>query len=280
VTGGPAFPTRRIGRLGALGLLGLLAGCGAPDRGPPPMLRAAARQTRLGEDAYLLGRADEAIPALTEAVRLHLAAGDLPGASRALVNLALAQRSAGDGAGAGATAARLHELAPAARQQAGEQNRFDEASAASAWLDALLALDRGDAAEATACLERAPSVLPVSPPWSGRLATLRAEIDLGAGRFAEAVTHAQAGRSASVAARDEAEEARALRISGSAHMGLGQWVAARGDFLTALKIEESLGGGTRMAADLNHLATVSEHLGDAAGAELYAQRAKAIAAAH
>jgi tetratricopeptide (TPR) repeat protein len=173
----------------------------------------------------------------------------------------------------------LRELAPAARQQAIEQGDESEISVGSAWLDALLALDRGDAAAAAALLANAPQQFSKTSPWPGRLETLRAEVDLGAGRFSESLLHARAGRTAAAAAHDQAEEARALRIAGSAQMGLGQWPEARIDFLAALKIEQALGAGARMIGDLNHLATIAEHLGDTSAAQLYAQRASAIAGA-
>jgi tetratricopeptide (TPR) repeat protein len=262
----------------------LLAGCAAAGNGPPPLLREAAAQSRAGEEAYLSGRATEAIPALSEAVRLHLAAGDMPGAARALLNLALAQRAAGDSAAVAATAARLRDLTPAAGQQAHELEGKDagaaaELMAASAWLDALLALDRGDSTSATAILSSVTAKVPASSPWIGRMETLRAEIALGDGHPAEAVAHARSGQAASAAAHDQAEEARAFRLAGAGLMRLGQWPEARTAFLAAVKIEETLGGGARMAGDLSQLAVIAEHLGDAAGAQLYTQRARAIASA-
>jgi len=260
--------------------LTLLAGCAEPPPGPPPLLRAAARQTRAGEAAYLTGHADEAVPALAESVHLHLAAGDTPGACRALLNLALAERGAGDAKAAGATARQLRGLAPAARQQAAEAGAVSEADAASAWLDALLALDQGDSAAAASLLAGAPAGFAKASPWPGRLETLRAEIALGQGRFAEALAHAQAGRTSCAAAHDQSEEARALRLAGSARIGLGKWLEARADFLAAVHLEELLGGGARMAGDLDHLATIAEHLGDREGARLYTQRARAIAGEH
>ena len=263
--------------------LSLLAGCATPGEPPPPLLQAAAGQTRLGEEAYLTGHAGEAVPALNEAARLYLSAGDLPGAARALLNLALAQRAAGDSVSAAATAVRLHDLTPAARQQVREHGGKEESSAelaaASIWFDALLALDRGDFAAAASLLASATEKLPGSSPWPGRLETLRAEIALGEGRFPEALAHARAGQAASAAARDRAEDARALQFAGTAQLRLGHWLEARAYFLAALKIEESLGGGARMTNDLNQLAAVAEHLGDSAAAQLYTERARAIAAA-
>ncbi len=276
------FPIR-LGWGGVLTTLVLLAGCATPGDPPPPLLQAAAGQTRVGEEAYLTGHAGEAVPALNEAARLHFAAGDLPGAARALLNLALAQRAAGDSVSAAATAVRMHDLTPAARQQAREQGGKEEFSAelaaASVWLDALLALDRGDSATAASLLASATEKLSGSSPWPGRLETLRAEIALGEGRFQEALGHARAGQADSAATKDRAEEARARQFAGTAHLRLGQWLEARADFLAAIKIEESLGGGARMTNDLNQLAAIAEHLGDSAAAQLYTERARAIAAA-
>jgi len=260
-------------------VLGLVAGCAATGDGPPPLLRAATGQTRAGEEAYLSGHAAEAVPALGEAVRLHLAAGDLPGAARALLNLALALRAAGDATAAAATAARLHDLTPAAQQQAREGAPAEaavELAAASAWLDALLALDANDFPTASALLATAPGPLASSSPWPGRVETLRAELALGEGRFADALVHARAGQAASAAAKDRAEEARARRFAGAAHVRLGQWPEAREDFLAALRIEETLGGGGRMAGDLTQLAAIAGQLGDSSAAQWYTQRARAI----
>ena len=249
---------------------------------PAPLLRAAAAETRTGEEAYLLGRADEAVPALREAARLYLAAGDLPGGVRALVNLALAERTAGDLASARASATRLRELTPAAQQQLAERTDAGEAgvelAAASGWLDALLMLEQGDAA-AAARLVPPSGKIPASSVWRARVATLQAAIFLETGNAAEALTQAGIGQKAGLAVGDRAEEARAWRLAGSAHLKLGQWAEARTDFLAAVKIEEALGGGARMAGDLGQLAAIAEHQGDTAAAQLYSRRAAAITAA-
>ena len=258
----------------------LFAGCASPGEAPAPLLHAAANETRVGEEAYLSGRASDAVPALTEAVRLHFAAGDLPGASRALLNLALAQRGAGDNAAANATAARLREITPGARQQLHEQavksNDTADLDAAADWLEALLALDRGETAVASNLVSSSIVKGAATSPWPGRIETLRAEIALKDGHFDEALARSRAGQAATAAAHDRAEEARALRLGGAAQVGLAHWIEARGNFLAAIRIEEALGGGRRMAADLNQLAAIAEHLGDADDARLYAQRAQAI----
>ena len=249
---------------------------------PAPLLRAAAAETRNGEEAYLLGRADEAVTALREAARLYLAAGDLPGGARALVNLALAERATGDIASARASATRLRELTPAAQQQLAERTDSSEAgvelAAASGWLDALLTLEQGDAA-AAARLVPSSGKFPASSVWRARVATLQAAILLATGNAAEALTQAAVGQKAGLAAGDRAEEARAWRLAGSAHLKLGQWAEARTDYLAAVKIEEALGGGARMAGDLGQLAAIAEHLGDTAAAQLYSRRATAITTA-
>ncbi len=262
----------------------LLTGCAAPGDAPPPQLRAAAQQARAGESAYVAERPAEAVPALTEAVRLHLAAGDLPRAARSMVNLALAQRASGNAVGAADTAARLRNLTPAARQQAVERAGKDDASAlelaaATAWLDALLALDRGDVAAASGLLSAGGATLPATSPWPGRVATLRAEIALAEGRAADALALARTAVAACVAARDHSEAARAHRLAGTAHVRLAQWPEARTSFLAAVRLEESLGAGARMARDLEQLAVVAEKLGDAGAAQLYAQRARELSPA-
>jgi tetratricopeptide (TPR) repeat protein len=267
-----------------LAVIVFAAGCATPGDGPPPLLRAAAGQTRAGEEAYLSGRASDAVPSLSEAARLHLAAGDLPGGCRALLNLALAQRAAGDTAAATATATRLRELTPAAQQQAREQTGREgltgELATATAWLDALLAVGRSDFAAAARLLGSADTKFPASSPWPGRLETLRAEVALGETRWLEARIHARAGVTACAAAGDRAEEARAWQLAGTAQLHLEEWTAARADFLEALKLEETLGGGARMAADLKQLALIADRLGDTSTAQLYAQRAAAITGAH
>ena len=278
------FSPRSCRVLAAAGAVGvLLAGCATSGDAPPANLRAATALAHRGEEAYVRGRAAEAVPLLKEAVRLQLTAGDLAGAARGDVNLALAQRAAGDTAGSTATAARLRDLTPAAQQQARETDRAGatavELAAGSAWLDALLALDRGDAAAADAALGPAGAKLPSASPWPGRTATLRAEIALVQDRPADALQHALAGRRACAAVHDRAEEARAHRIAGAAHLRLGQTREAQASYLAAVKLEAVLGGGSRMAGDLDHLAAIARTLGDEGAAQLYAARARAIAAA-
>jgi len=268
---------------GALLLVAGGARGGAAGEPVPPLLREAASQTRAGEEAYLTGRAAAAVGPLRAAVQLHLAAGDFAGAARALLNLALAQRAAGDAAGAAATAARLGEITPAAQQEAAEVGGSEsdpaELPAAATWLAALVALDRGDAAATETLLGAVGGRFVAMSPWPGRLENLRAEAALAQGRLPEAVGHARAGAGASAAARDRAEEARGWRLAGAAQVRLGQWTEARAALLGALRLEESLGGGARMAGDLEQLALVAGKLGDQAGAELYARRARAIRAA-
>lgn len=277
----PAWkPARALPPLGWLGL-GLLAGCLAPGEAPPARQRAASQQARAGETAYLAGNPTAALPAMREAVRLRLAAGDLPGAVRTLVNLALAERAAGDAAGAAATAARLRELTPAAGQQAAERPRGKddarlELTAASAWLEALLAFDRGETTLAAGGLAAVSPKLPRGSPWTGRVAALRAEIALAEGRLADAVALARSALPAAAAARDVSEEARAHRLLGAAQMRLGQWKEAQASLLAAVRLEERLGAGERMARDLEQLAAVAEKLGDATAAGLYTARARAI----
>jgi hypothetical protein len=268
----------------AVSTLFAFASCAGSGNTPAPRQRALLAQARAGETAYLTGRASEAVAPLREAVRLQLATGDLPGAARGLVNLALAQRAAGDPTGAAATAGRLRELTPAAQQQAGAGNRAGnsasaELTAGTAWLDALLALDQGDAPGASRSLFVVPSKLPAASPWPGRVETLRAAIALAEGRAADAVVHARAAQAACAAAQDRAEEARALRLAGQAHVQLAQWMDARARFLSAVRIEETLGAGERMAGDLDQLAAIATKMGETAAADLYAQRARAIAAA-
>ncbi|HWA25803.1 MAG TPA: hypothetical protein VG734_09090 [Lacunisphaera sp.] len=257
-------------------------GVGLAAEGPAPLLRAAAAETRTGEEAYLLGRPDEAVPALREAARLYLAAGELPGGARALVNLALAERAAGDFVAARDSARRLRELTAAAQQQLGDRAEQGEAATelamASGWLDALLALEQGDA---TAAARQAPAAAkaPLGSVWRARAGTLQAAILLATGSPADALAQAGAAQKAALAAHDRAEEARAWRMSGAAHAQLTQWPEARADYLAAVKIEETLGGGRRMAGDLEQLALVAAHLGDADAAGLYRRRAAAISAA-
>ena len=277
-------PAPRLAWLEISVALVLLGGCAAtPVEGTSPLLRAAAAQARVGEEAYLGGHASEAVPTLNEAVRLHLAGGDLPGASRALLNLALAQRAAGDAAAAAATAARLTELTPAALQQAHEARApsaiGSEIATATNWLNALLALDRGDFPTASAQLSAVSGSLPGSSAWSGRVANLRAELALGEGRLMDALTLARSGQVASAAARDRAEEARSWRIAGTAEVRLARWSEAQAEFLAAVRIEEALGGGNRMAGDLTQLAAIAGRLGDTRAAELYTRRAQAITTA-
>lgn len=257
----------------------LFVGCAAPGDAPAPLLREAARLNRLGEDAYLRGDNRRSVPALTEGVRLHLAAGDLPGAEMAMVNLALAQRVAGKAEDAPATVKRLNELLPAAVQQAPEQ--AGDLNAATAWITGTLALDSGDIAAARQAADRPiPLKPPVADRWEARLKNLEAEVALRANRPSDALAPAQSARTLAGKSKDRGEEARAWRFEGAAHRALSQWNESRAALQSAVRLEQQLGGGTRMAGDLRNLAEVSEHLGDSENAALYRQRAEAIESAH
>jgi tetratricopeptide (TPR) repeat protein len=280
-----------VGAIVAVMGVGIFSGCASPGEPAAPRVHAAAARERSGQEAYLLGHASEAVPALSDAVKLYLNAGDAPAACRAMLNLALAQRAAGDASGAAATAANLRDLTPAARQQVRERNATgasrphlsaggEEAglTAQLDWLQALLALDRGEL-DAAENILLGPMENGKASGWDGRIATLRAEVALRRGKFDEALTHAHAGFAASAGAHDRAEQARASRLAGKANLQLKKWDAARKDFLAAVRIEESLGGGARMTDDLMQLAVVARELGDAGEAQLYEQRARAIAGA-
>jgi tetratricopeptide (TPR) repeat protein len=262
----------------------LAAGCGSPATAPAPRLETAARQTHAAESAYLNGRTADAVTAFADAARLQMTAGDLPGAARSLLNLALAQRSAGIAAAAQFTAGQLRELTPAAQQQARERpangtTAAVELGAAAGWLDALLALDRGEVEAANAALASVDVKLPATSPWPGRVATLRAQAALATGRIDETITQARIAQAACAAAHDPSEEARAQRLAGAAFMRRAQWAEAKRYFLAAVQLEQSLGAGERMAGDLNRLAEITTQLGDADNARLYAARARAIGSA-
>ena len=277
----------QAGRPLAVLVAAVLAGCSTAREPTAPYLEAAAAEARSAQEAYLGGRFGDAIVGLREAVRLHLAAGDLPGAARSQLNLALAERAAADHPGAAVAAARLRDLTRGAVQQvregAGARSADApteaELEASSGWLGALLALDEGDVAQAQALAPPAGLELASSSQMRGRIETLRATIAVRSGRFGEAVKLADTGRIASEDAHDLSEVAHAWSLEGEGRAGMGDWPGARGDYLAAVALEERMGGGARMAEDLRQLAVVSEHLGDSGDAKLYSLRAEAIAAA-
>jgi tetratricopeptide (TPR) repeat protein len=289
----PSEPARRCGRTWVLAAFAAAVlpghGCSSAPREPVAAYQAdAAASAKSAREAYGDGRPESAAADLRESVRLRLAGGDLPGAARSQLNLALAERASGDAAAAAAAAARLRELTPGAVQQAREQggpgsaSREAELEDSSSWLDALLALDRGDAEGARSLAPGRDGRLAPASQVRGRIETLRAAIALRDGRFAEAVDLARAGRAAGAEAGDAPEEAHALALAGAAHAAAGAWAQARADYLSAVGIEERIGGGSRMAADLRQLAVIAGRLGDGDDARLYAQRADDIqsAAAH
>ena len=206
-------------------------------------------------------------------MRLRLAGGDLPGAARSELNLTLAERASGDAAAAASEAARLETLTPGAVQQAREQGgpaaeaREAELEDAASWLDALLALDRGDTDFAKTRGPGRDSRLAAGSQMRARIENLHAAIALRAGRFAEAADLARAGEEAGAAAGDPAEEAHAWRPRGAAHAGAGAWIVACPDYIAAVRIEERIGGGSRMAGDLRQLAMIAGHLGGRGGRE-------------
>jgi tetratricopeptide (TPR) repeat protein len=254
-----------------------MSGCSGPDHPPPPLLREAARENRVGDDAYLRGDSARAIPALVESARLHLAAGDLPGTLTALLNLALARRAAGDLVAARATSARMGDLLAPARQQAATELARNDLTAQTGWVEGLIALDAGDPKAAQAATDRVPLAgRGLSARWEARVESLRGEVALRQERPAEALTHAKNALSASARALDRAEEAHARRLSAAARMAQSQWTDARTDLLASIALEEQLGAGTRMAGDLESLAVVTDKLGDRENAELYRARAQAI----
>ena len=268
--------------IAAAALLGLAACSSAPREAVAPYQSAAAAEAKSAQEEYGEGRVGGAILSLKESVRLRLAGGDIPGAARSQLNLALAERASGDPAAAAAAAARLSELTPGAVQQVREQggpgggDREAELEDSSSWLDALLALDRGDIELAQSRAPGRDGQLAAASQMRGRIETLHAAIALREGRFAEAGEFARAGRAASAEASDPSEEAHADALAGAAHMGAGAWTEARADYLAAVRIEERIGGGARMALDLRQLAVISGRLGDGAAARLYTGRADAI----
>jgi len=268
--------------LAAAALLSLGACSSAPRDPVAPYQSAAAAEAKSAQEDYGGGQIGGAILSLRDSVRLRLAGGDLPGAARSELNLALAERASGDSAAAAAAASRLRELTPGAVQQAREQGgtagagREAELEDSSSWLDALLALDQGDTALAQSRAPGRDGQLAANSQMRARIETLHAAIALSGGRFAEAGDLARAGRAASIEAGDPPEEAHACALAGAAHMGSGAWIEARADYLAAVRIEERIGGGTRMALDLRQLAVISGRLGDGATARLYTGRADAI----
>ena len=106
------------------------SGCSsAPREAAAPYQEAAAAEAKSAQEAYGEGRIDGAILSLRESVRLRLAGGDLPGAARSELNLALAERASGDAAAAGLEAARPARPDPGRRPAGPRGGRIRRRSA-------------------------------------------------------------------------------------------------------------------------------------------------------
>lgn len=239
----------------------LLAACASTPRPPEPRrLQAALEAESEGAKRYGRGEYAFAVRRFAEAVRLHASIDDMAGATRNRLHLVRSEL------GQGRAEAALDVLATA-----------EPGSDAGVALDILLlkaqaqlALNRDDAAQQTLadsfvhCATTCPQV--------ASLHLLQARAALGAGRAAEALSHAEAALK-SLQGNDAAHEVgNAWRIAAAARLATGDAEGALPAAQHALYIDRGLALPEKIARDWLLIGDIRLKVGagDAAAAYLRA----------
>jgi len=251
----------------------VLAGCAAapvPRDSSLARSRLADAETRAAA-AVRSGNYDVAARDYDEALRLATSLENADAAAANAVNLSIVYQWLGRDADARAALAPILEDP----RKSFPERRLVQAELRRAILD-LAAANTGAAAVWAAQADQRCARL--SCEHATTILNVRAQIELGSGRPAEALSLAQAAADRARGG-EPAEAGNALRITGRARRALGEPQAALTALTQALEIDRDLGDPRRILADLTELARAAEAAGDKAAARDYRDRALAVSRA-
>ena len=243
----------------------LLGACGSP---PPRQPAAQERAQKTEQAAYRairegdMARAREMF-ALAETMQRALE--NIHAASQDAINLATVLHKMGN---SDAALQKLDILLADSASLVPE-----DLKAAAAFRKAIIQTDGGKLEEANSSINRALSWCRADCPFNSGLKNLQARIALQQGQNDMALTLATAVYANS---NFPEEQANAYRIAASAELALGKHEAAKTHFHEALRLDKELAISSRIADDLEGIASALQKLGNQKESNLYAQRAAEV----
>lgn len=256
---------RRLPKLFLAGLVVLLASCGSAPQRPPAALEQAESADKSARRALREGDLARARTLFAETLTLQQSLDNLPAMATALINLATVSHRLKDDA----TALRLLD-----RILTGGLPYPADMRAAAAFRKAVIYLGAGQASQAESALALAENECPEPCTLRPGMRNLQARLALTRSDHAGALVLAQTTLAAKGTEKEELANAR--RIAAAAEAALGRQEAALGDYQAALEMDKELGLSSRIAEDLNGIASALTQLGRQGEAEGYARRAKAV----
>jgi tetratricopeptide (TPR) repeat protein len=260
----------------------LMVGCSSIPTPPPrEPERAALQAGQTAARALQRGDLAQARQLYERALAQADAIEDFDLAGTLLLNLALvhqrqADRTSGDLRTAELVAAqrRLDRVLDAPQRYGGSGLQ-----AAAATRRAWLHLDAGDAAAATAWVDRAQSLCASPCDHGATLSQLQAQLALQRADAAVAARHAEQALARATAMQQSAEQAHAWRLLGRARSLLGLHDQAAVDLAHALALDQRLGHPERIALDLVWSGDLALRRQQPASAREFYQRARVVAEA-
>lgn len=260
----------------SLALFLLLAACAGSGR-PPALLSGALDSSDLAAEAFAEGRHQDAITAYTAALDAHRSVDNPPGILRNLLNLAVVSDAAGNSRQSREYLAAIERYAATlAGSSPGDLGKKETRIllAEAAAFRARLALDADNPELASSELARTAAA---PPEVRGRIGNLHARLAERRGDFPSMLRHSKAAISANRRAKDESELADSHRLAARAYLSTGSHAEAETHFLEALELDRKLARPNCVEADLQGLADSADLAGDPTKADLFRQRASAVA---
>lgn len=258
-----------INRAALAAALLLLAACGSPPPRPPAAVLQAQQASQAAHRAMREGNLAQAREKFGQALWLQQSLDNHTAVAATILNLAVVEHHLGNDA---AALQQLERLLPDNASFYPQDMRI-----AAALRKAVILVDRGDAEQAAAILQRAAGECAMQCSQAAGIAALRARMALEQGEHAAALQLAKSAMGIPGIEREEL--ANAHRMSGAAEFALGQYAAALNHYQAALELDKELGISKRIVADLNGLAKALERLGRKPEAESYTRRAMAVSEA-
>jgi tetratricopeptide (TPR) repeat protein len=246
--------------------LSAMTGCYSPAKPLPPALNEAISWAAEAEAAFRDGRHAAAQQGYKNALDLHIAAGNIPGVVRNLVNLAVVQHTSGQNAAARQSLTALDRHLTANHSSLRLDSETRALVAEAGWLKAHMCIDEGRLTEAQKEIDRLGS-----SSGNARLLNLRARLLLAQKQPAGAL--ASARKAWGVAKGDASELGDAARYQARALEQLGQASEAARWYQTAVPIDQNAFRTHLVADDWLGLARTTHQTGSTEQARHFARLA-------
>jgi tetratricopeptide (TPR) repeat protein len=251
-------------------ILGLLAtACGSNPPVRPDEQIAATQSNQRGQAAFRSGDYAAALVQHQRALALNRSIENVAGIGDELINLSSIYQRLGQ-----------RENARQALDQILQPTGIPFAAphqAEAAYRMAVFAVDEGNSLQAAKWLNRAADFCqPGDCPASGRIANLKARLELADGNVAAAMNQARRALSENQKRDDKIEQANSLRLLADAAAVSGDCASAGTFYNDALILDKASGAAAKIALDLAGLGRCRARLGQPRAAQDYFRRAYSV----